>query len=430
MVSKKIKTMKKQRFTTAFIFAVAICFGFSGCGSDDDELDVQSPYEQDDTQPGGGQDGESDDTEGAGNGRGPVAEYFIGNGTQADPYVIATAADLRKLSDDVAAGMTYRDEYFRMENDIVINQNVLTADGMLNGDGSGFEQWIPIGNENTPFCGTFDGAGHDIKGIYINDDSGEYKHFGLFGWCAGTITNLNVKDSYLKGLGRIGGIVAIADTRSYGRDDYYHFEMVRCRNYATIEANEDAGYIGGCVGSSVGTSCGVNYCANHGRLTGRVVGGIVGDARSTDITNCYNKGYLSGTCVGGIAGYIYKSTPTIENCFNSGIVRTFDEKMCGGICELAMNTKIRNCVNYGEALDESGKSNAVAYKIMEKSTTSNLFYLETSGISTWGTSKTSKQMKDGAFLATLNSYASSLGAGYDKWVFGKDGYPVLEWSEE
>ena len=55
--------MKKQRFIIAFIFAVAICFGFSGCGSDDDETTVKPPYEQDDTQPGGGQGDEGDGVE-------------------------------------------------------------------------------------------------------------------------------------------------------------------------------------------------------------------------------------------------------------------------------------------------------------------------------------------------------------------------------
>ena len=112
---------------------------------------------------------ESGTSEGGEDGnRGPVSEAFMGNGTKTDPYLIMTAADLRKLSDDVRNGATFRDEYFRLANDIVVNQNVLTLEGELNGDGSNFEQWIPIGTENTPFCGTLDGNGYSIKGIYGN----------------------------------------------------------------------------------------------------------------------------------------------------------------------------------------------------------------------------------------------------------------------
>ena len=42
--------------------------------------------------------------------------------------------------------------------DIEVNENVVTSDCSLNGDGSSFRIWIPIGTNNTKtYNGTFDG---------------------------------------------------------------------------------------------------------------------------------------------------------------------------------------------------------------------------------------------------------------------------------
>lgn len=50
--------------------------------------------------------------------------------------------------------------------------------------------WAPIGNENIPFYGTFDGAGHTISGLHIDEKPGAC--CGLFGVCVGIIENLTV----------------------------------------------------------------------------------------------------------------------------------------------------------------------------------------------------------------------------------------------
>ncbi|MCQ2060734.1 MAG: InlB B-repeat-containing protein, partial [Fibrobacter sp.] len=67
-------------------------------------------------------------------------------------------------------------------------ESVLKADGTLNGDGSDFTQWTPIGTETQKFEGTFDGAGHTISGLYV--DGAEYA--GLFGYVF--VDNINGED--------------------------------------------------------------------------------------------------------------------------------------------------------------------------------------------------------------------------------------------
>lgn len=362
--------------------------------------------------------------------RGPVSEAFMGNGTKTDPYLIMTAADLRKLSDDVRNGTSFRGVFFRMENDIVINRNVLTSAGNLNGSGNNFEQWIPIGAEKTPFSGSFDGNGYSIKGIYIDADEDDSNIWGLFGCCTGSISNLDLKDSFIRGRGNIGGIVGGKYEILGDMKDDYSPKLFHCRNYATIEAIGKTSYIGGCVGRC--SYAMIDHCANYGILlsdndNSTVGGGIAGATNGTLVLNCYNEGDINTVRGGGIAGFLSEDG-RMENCFNNGCIET---KTAGGLCVLAsINSSIVNCVNYGEVFGR-GVGDAICPNV-QSTDLSFVYYLEASVTtdSEDGISMTAKQMKGTSFLKTLNSNAKNLGSDYDRWITGKDGFPVLEWSEE
>jgi hypothetical protein len=120
---------------------------------------------------------------------------FYGIGTEDVPYLIYTAADLAKMSELVRIGDTkYNDEYapkhYKLMNDIDLSDY-----GIDYRDGKG---WVPIGasktNSTSPFYGTFDGGGHTISGLYINDPT--LDHAGLFGILNGVaaVRNLAVVD--------------------------------------------------------------------------------------------------------------------------------------------------------------------------------------------------------------------------------------------
>ena len=85
----------------------------------------------------------------------------------------------------------------RLTADIRVNNNVLDQNGNLN-DASSFRRWTPIGNDDHPFIGEFDGNGHTISGLYQKDDNWDA---GLFGYMTtgGKVKNVIVKDSYLFG---------------------------------------------------------------------------------------------------------------------------------------------------------------------------------------------------------------------------------------
>ena len=216
---------------------------------------------------------------------GSVATAFAGgSGTADDPYLISNGAQLAKLAQDVNNGNNYSRKYFKLTNDIVLN-NTAGWD-TWNENTEGLNEWTPIGdngNNVVPFCGTFDGGGHAVRGIYINKP--EQRNMGLFGYnYDGTLKNVGVADGYIKG-------------------DYYTAGVCG-DNYGTIEYCYNAATVVGC--SSAGGVC-----------------GFLNESKT--ITDCYNTGKVSATDIDGAAGGICvssNSTATcyINNCYSIGEV--------------------------------------------------------------------------------------------------------------
>ena len=197
--------------------------------------------------------------------------------------------------------------------------------------------WQPIANGNN-FTGSFDGQGHSITGLYINESSPA----GLFvkTGSGSTIANVVIKDSYIRGT-ICGGIVVNADgsaitncavENSYvvgsqsagtggivGNSASVNTVIQFCYNTSTIYTSKsDAG---GILGYGYAT---INNCYNQGPVYGNVndVGGIVGEFRGSSVaSNCYNSGDITSpsSYVGGIVGYtpnINSVTATISNCYS------------------------------------------------------------------------------------------------------------------
>lgn len=111
----------------------------------------------------------------------------------------------------------------KQQRDLVVT---LTNDIDLTG-----VEWMPIGNEDIPFYGTFDGAGHTISGLHIDKQEGVC--CGLFGACVGTIENLTVTGSITCVAADVhsaaGGIVGNVQGHSTVSD---------CLNRGVMDANE------------------------------------------------------------------------------------------------------------------------------------------------------------------------------------------------
>jgi hypothetical protein len=233
--------------------------------------------------------------------------WTSGAGTETNPYLIESAANLAYLAKVVNDGASRggiqlqncKDVYFQLEVDLDLRKNT----------------WVPIGTSSSQFCGTFDGNGHTIN-LNLSDDSA-YRQ-GLFGVVGGTNESVKATIKNLIVQGTVNGSCYVGGVAGYA-------------NYADFEN----------VGSeaTVGNSTG---------CTG--VGGIVGYANNTvSLTNCYNKGTVNGTGtsfsngIGGLVGYA-GSTITFTNCYNLGAV-TGKGSVGGLIGSGNSSTIFDNCYN-------------------------------------------------------------------------------------
>ena len=236
---------------------------------------------------------------------------------------ISTTNQLIAFRDKVNSGKNFEGKIITLEDNIDLS-NVC---------GAGIGNWIPIGNENTPFKGTFDGNGKKISNLYVSY-GGEKK--ALFGYNEGMIKNLTVNGS-IANTTHVGGISVynygtienctntcnMNNTNNYKRMagicTYNYGTIKNCKNIGNIIASKTAAIeaFGGIVASNNGI---VENCMNTGNIEGyNATSGIVG-WNSGKISRCFNKGNISGYgAIGGIAGHNYNGGQ-IYNSYNTGII--------------------------------------------------------------------------------------------------------------
>ena len=206
-----------------------------------------------------------------------------------------------------------------LTTNIVVNKNVLNADGSLNNIPS--RSWTPIGwmpsGNVTTFSGCFDGHSYTISGIYCNKDENDY--IGFFGIISGdgNIKNVGIIDSYFQGKTNTGGVAAhVAGQRNVSGGTSYHAVIENCFNASTVIGQS---YVGGIVGYS-GSNATIKNCYNKGSVHGSAnnIGGIVGFfGRYGALQNVYNIGKVKGDSyyVGGIMGDWFGYNSAIKDCF-------------------------------------------------------------------------------------------------------------------
>lgn len=223
---------------------------------------------------------------------------------------IGTMEELQSFAAQVNSGNSFAGVTVNLTADLILNSKLVDQDGKLNS--GGHIVWTPAGTSSSPFKGTFNGNGHTVTGLYVNDEKAQYQ--GLFGVVSGaTIYNVTVKDSYISADAHCGAIVGKADAKSI---------ISSCHN------------------------------DNSSIITKARSGGIVGWTNKSDVYNCSSNGYCySKRCSGGIAGDVYSSSK-IYNCYNGGVVD--GNELVGGISGGTTSADIRNCINVGSVLYSKG----------------------------------------------------------------------------
>ena len=227
------------------------------------------------------------------------------NGTEENPYLISTTADLNALASMVNDGTGYYGKFFKLTNDIDYTSATLDEDG---------NNFVTIGSETRSFDGNFDGANHTIKGICLSGNS----YVGIFGKLSGTIKNLTLVDAQISGYYYVGGIA--------GRTSRGIIQNCHVAADVTISAlKHGSNTIGGIVGQTSNNS-NISYCTSAATVTSGTFsgcsgfGGIVGYHVNSMIENCLAVGTTvkADSYVGAIVGNLdYYSSHYISGASNN-----------------------------------------------------------------------------------------------------------------
>ena len=310
----------------------------------------------------------------------------------------------------------------------------LQADIDLNG-----VAWTPIGTEEKPFTGTFDGQGHTISNLKLTGE----EYVGFFGYVKGDATNLETsisevyntetktftspKDTYTAKIGNfklvnvdVSGSEAVGAAVGYAESAYIYDITV-----GTEGSNADfvksvatgSTKLGGVVGIGYGSF--IDNCINNAAISSVTydsaseswnVGGIVGVMRMTVdsenkvaiISNCKNNGdltyqLLGAGGLGGICGATSGANSVspagliIYNSVNAGDITvssttaatTAAQGLASGILGTDTNCNtpviIASCKNTGDIKTDGQNAVASLNGILGYSTNSNIFDCEVSG---------------------------------------------------
>lgn len=167
--------------------------------------------------------------------------------------------------------------------------------------------WIPMGQTNSAYGGTFEGQGYTVSGLYFRDNATDYVGFFSKIKKGGTVKNLGIVNSSFSGVFYVGGIAAeIAGTVTNCWSDCVIYSS---DSYAGGIAGENYGTIDSCRSASAVHGIDEEYCGSVGGIVGRN-GGI--------LTNSYATGTVDGRSnVGGLAGFNYG---ILRNCYSMATV--------------------------------------------------------------------------------------------------------------
>ncbi len=245
-----------------------------------------------------------------------ISVSAAGDGTESNPYQIATAANLSLVAENPSA-------YF-----------VQTAD--ITGVTS------PITDASVTFTGSYDGGNYSIA-VALPSSSR-----GLFTSTNGaTISNLTVTgtvatDKAVQSTGSIGAFAGSIRSTSF----------INCTNEAIITGN--ATKVGGIAGSNDGGHSIFTNCKNEGTVTinNYFVAGILGysaDAATVEFTNCANTVNIKGSTY-VVAGLLGQGAVTMTNCYNTGDILGFavTNRFGGLVGGVLGNVSLTNCYNTGD----------------------------------------------------------------------------------
>ena len=239
-------------------------------------------------------------------------------------------------------------------------------------------EWTPIGLSTDPFSGIFDGNGHTISNLEIDDNS--LNSIGLFGSIDNSsISNLSLVDVNVSGADYVGGLFGYLTDSNIS--DVYSSGFV-----------SGSDYVGGLGSLMNGSNFSNSYSSVNVTSSGDNVGGLFGYVENSSVFDSFVSGNVSGNDnVGGLVGSLNESS-TINDSFSYTVVSGSND--VGGLV---------------------GKSTSSSCTTSYWDTT-----ISTQASDPCGDSKTTDDLQ--SFKTPAGTYG---GWSQDVWTFSDSSYPVL-----
>ncbi|WP_288616303.1 hypothetical protein [uncultured Victivallis sp.] len=201
-------------------------------------------------------------------------------------YEIGTVEQLKLFRDAVNEGNSFAKATVKLTADIDLEN----------------EEWTPIGTQANAFAGIFDGGGHTVSNLYINQPS--RSDVGFFGYSRdGEIRNLTIENADVTGYLDVGAVAGTPYTSKY--TNITLAGTVKVEGYSYVGGMLGKNAYADLTGLTVDVTAG-SYVKAESQNYRSYVGGVVGfmgegNITVKDVTSNIN---VSGsTCdVGGIAG--------------------------------------------------------------------------------------------------------------------------------
>ncbi len=342
--------------------------------------------------------------------------YSGGAGTEADPYQIATKADIKYLSDNSSEW----NKHFIQTADITFDAVDFESSGDFYNGAQGFN---PIAN-GSYFYGTYDGQEHTIDGLFINRPGNDY--VGLFSNISGTtVKNIYLSNVDITGKGSTGALVGLL---------YSSSAIENCHSEGTVTGEDGTGGLCGKMMSSGRITQSSSTCTINGN---GLVGGLVGSITGATVDESYATGSVnaSGVNTGGLIGSI-SSASTINNSYSTGSVTSTSN--AGGLAGRGdTDCTISKCYSTGTVSGSTASGGLLGW--VSGPVTNNSFWdTETSGQATsaGGEGRTTAQMKSYSTFANAgwDFVSETLNGTEDTWDGDQNtsinnGYPILAWQQ-
>ena len=317
--------------------------------------------------------------------------------TPDDPEIIeiSTASELIDFAAAVNGGISYSGKTVVLTRDI----DFAPTAGIT-------ENFTAIGTSSNNFLGTFDGGGHSISGIRINQPAKTYQ--GLFGFIGegAVVKDVVLDDAQIIGSSNTGGIVG---------DNKGTISGCTVTDNVTISATTDnKNHYGGIAGNNSGS---ITNCKSSAVMTFRIsncgsVGGIVGyngdDTNSGIISNCTSNAtitYNGDLCsyFGGIVGSNYNGE--ISNCTSHATVTvtatsSLSSSFGGIVGSNRPSGIVTQCISYATVTGTGSNYGSIAGYNFNGTLSNNYYYNSTVNGNTTGVGCNSKD-NDGARYAYI-----------------------------